>query len=87
MVQGQPGQIVLEIPSPKQPEQNGLEVWLNRTPSLQKQSPEFKPQSHQKTTEKTDINIFLLNNCLSDWKFGSGSGVPALQVLNPEFKL
>jgi hypothetical protein len=26
-VPGQPGEIVLEIPSPQEPEQNGLEVW------------------------------------------------------------
>jgi hypothetical protein len=29
MIQGQPGQIVHESSSPKYPEQNGLEVWLN----------------------------------------------------------
>jgi hypothetical protein len=29
-VWGQPGQIVRETPSPKQPEQNGLEVWLKQ---------------------------------------------------------
>jgi hypothetical protein len=28
IVQGQPGEIVYETSSPKQSEQNGLEVWL-----------------------------------------------------------
>jgi hypothetical protein len=28
VVQGQPRKIVCEIPSPKEPEQNGVEVWL-----------------------------------------------------------
>jgi hypothetical protein len=28
MVRGQPGQIVHETPSSKEPEQNGLELWL-----------------------------------------------------------
>jgi hypothetical protein len=30
IVQGKPGQIVHKIPSPKQPEYKGLEVWLKR---------------------------------------------------------
>jgi hypothetical protein len=29
-VRGQPGQIVHKTPSPKKPEQNGLEVWLQQ---------------------------------------------------------
>jgi hypothetical protein len=48
-VWGQPGQTVQGTLSPKQPEQNGLEVWPSGSvPALQGWSPEFKPQSHQK---------------------------------------
>jgi hypothetical protein len=36
LVQDQLGQIVCETPSPKQPEQNGLQVWLKQTPILRK---------------------------------------------------
>jgi hypothetical protein len=46
MFQGQPGQIVQEIPSPKN--QSKTLVLL----ALQAQSPEFKPQFHQKKKER-----------------------------------
>jgi hypothetical protein len=59
-VQGQPGQIVLETAPPPhthlQNNQSKLD-WRHgssgRVPSLQAQSTEFKPQSHQKKEEKS----------------------------------
>jgi hypothetical protein len=48
-VQGWHEQTVLRTPSPKLPEQNGLEVWLKQqSPCLASRSPEFKAQSHKK---------------------------------------
>jgi hypothetical protein len=44
--------LFLRPPSPKYPEQNGLEVWFK-----QAGSPEFKPQSHQKKMVKKNINF------------------------------
>jgi hypothetical protein len=43
VVGGQPGQIVCENPSPKQPDQNGVRCGSSsRASALQMQSPEFK---------------------------------------------
>jgi hypothetical protein len=58
-VWGQPRQIVLKTPSPKEPKQNELEVWFRRVPALQAQSLEFKPQSPPQKILK-DIWILIL---------------------------